>query len=175
MTLKQGFLIGLGSNLNPRQNMTEIVSLLLQHFDHFELSRVLHIPPVGMNSHHDFLNAVAFIETDLEQAKLKALCNQIEVTLGRDRDDPLSKTKDRPADLDILTAVRFPDDLSRSLQSITDEYFLYPLLQELFAFLAHKPSPQIQAGEQLQLNHLTFGQTAATIHRNANPSQERVD
>ena len=174
MILRRGFLIGLGSNLNPQQNMTKIVSLLLQHFDCFELSRVLHIPPVGMNSHHDFLNAVAFIETDLEQVQLKAICNQIETALGRDRNDPQSKSKDRPADLDILTPVYFPDDLSLPVQSITDEYFLYPLLQELLAFLAQKPSPHIQAGEQLQLDNLTFGQTATTIHRDANTSKERV-
>ncbi|HCC82569.1 MAG TPA: 7,8-dihydro-6-hydroxymethylpterin-pyrophosphokinase, partial [Methylophaga sp.] len=53
-----------------------------------------------MNSHRDFLNTIVFVETDLSQRELKSFCNQIEINLGRDRDDPLSKTKDRPADID---------------------------------------------------------------------------
>lgn len=174
MKARQGYLLGLGCNLRPEQNMVEIISLLLDKFERFDLSRVLHIPPVGMNTHHDFLNAVAFIETDLDQQTLKAHCNAIEAALGRDRDDPSSKTKDRTADLDILTPFRLPDDLSMPMSTITDEYFLYPLLEELFAFLAQQSLPAMQSGETLQLGGLTFGQTATTIHRDANSGQERI-
>ncbi|MEC9314569.1 MAG: 2-amino-4-hydroxy-6-hydroxymethyldihydropteridine diphosphokinase, partial [Pseudomonadota bacterium] len=68
--LTGGYLLGLGSNINPQQNFAAIVRHLLDHFDALHLSRVLHIPPVGMNSHRDFLNAVAFLETDIPEAEL---------------------------------------------------------------------------------------------------------
>ena len=99
---KTGYLLGIGSNLSPNRNIAHIIKALLEQFPELSLSRVLHIPPVGMNSQHDFLNIAVFIETELAQTELKALCNDLETQLGRDRDDPASKIKDRPADLDIL-------------------------------------------------------------------------
>jgi 2-amino-4-hydroxy-6-hydroxymethyldihydropteridine diphosphokinase len=164
--LAGGYLLGLGSNINPQHNFAAIVRQLLSHFDALHLSRVLHIPPVGMNSHRDFLNAAAFIETDMAEADLKAICNQIETALGRDRDDPDSKLKDRPADIDILTYFNGPADWQRSASSITDEYFLYPLINELCAFLTGAASaPIMQKGTLVSIDGLTFGETAATIHR----------
>lgn len=162
-----GYLLGLGSNIEPEQNVLSMVELLLKCFSPLHLSRVVHIPPVGMNSHRHFLNAVAFIETDMAQDELKRLCNQIEVTLGRDRCDPNSKHKDRPADLDILCHFGSPSDWQRSASSITDEYFLYPLMDELRAYIiGDMAMPALQQGTALTLNGLTFGETATTIHRN---------
>lgn len=164
--LAGGYLLGLGSNINPQHNFAAIVRQLLRHFDALHLSRVLHIPPVGMNSHRDFLNAVAFLETDMEEAALKAICNKIEVELGRDREDPNSKLKDRPADIDILAHFSSPDDWQRSASSLTDEYFLYPLINELRAFLTDAATaPIMQKGTLVNTDGLTFGETAATIHR----------
>jgi len=164
--LTGGYLLGLGSNINPQQNFAAIVRLLLDHFDALHLSRVLHIPPVGMNSHRDFLNAVAFLETDIPEAELKTICNKIEIALGRDRDDPDSKYKDRPADIDILAYFSSPTDWQSSASSITDEYFLYPLINELRAFLTGETTaPVMQMGTLVSTDGLTFGETAATIHR----------
>jgi len=171
MTQQQtGYLLGLGSNINPFDNFGQIAILLLEKFDHISISRVLHIPPVGMNSQHHFLNAVAFIETEMPEDELKNICNQIEVTLGRDRDDPDSKHKDRPADLDILACLRFPEDARRSANSITDEYFLYPLIDELKAFISAEPCEiTLQQGSVVQSGPLSFGETATTIYRDRNP------
>ena len=88
MRQQKGYLLGLGSNINPQQNTEKMVIALLQEFKALKLSRVLKIPPVGMNSHRDFLNTIVFVETDLSQRELKSFCNQIEINLGRDRDDP---------------------------------------------------------------------------------------
>ena len=96
---KAGYLMGVGSNLSPHQNIAQIIEELLQQFSQLSLSRILHIPPVGMNSQHDFLNMAVFIETDIAQTELKAFCNDLETQLGRDRNDPASKIKDRAADL----------------------------------------------------------------------------
>lgn len=164
---KTGYLLGIGSNLSPHQNIARIVKKLSHHFSNVSLSRVLHIPPVGMNSQHDFLNMAAFVETDLDQASLKALCNELETQLGRDRSDPASKIKDRPADLDILFHITHPDDFHQPASNITDEYFLYPVIDELLSYLSNRQYPSLQAGVAIQLENLTFGKTATTINRNA--------
>lgn len=162
-----GYLLGIGSNLSPHINIAHIIDKLSQQFSPLSLSRVLHIPPVGMNSQHDFLNMAAFIETELDQATLKAFCNTLEIELGRDRDDPASKIKDRPADLDILLQMTQADDFQRCASSITDEYFLYPVIDELLAYISGRQYQSLQAGVVIHLDDLSFGETATTINRNA--------
>jgi len=162
--IQSGYLLGIGSNIKPAQNIVQIIALLLERFPQLSLSRVLKIPPVGMNSHHDFLNVVAFIETDLSEKSLKTICNHIEIKLGRDRNDPTRKVKDRPADLDILKPASFPNDAPPAMIEITDEYFLYPLLEEISAYLSNSHYSLEQDGETLWLDSLSFGQTATTIN-----------
>jgi len=169
-----GYLLGIGSNIDPHKNITQIIHLLLEHFPLLSLSRVLEIPPIGMNSQRDFLNLVVFIQTEQAESKLKTICNTIEVQLGRNRNDPERKIKDRPADLDILTKIQLPEEAERSAHMITDEYFLYPLLDELIAHLVNKPFELQQAGVEMNIDGLSFGQTAATINGNARASNKRV-
>lgn len=169
-----GYLLGIGSNINPQVNIGKIIHLLLLKLPHLTLSRVLKIPPIGMNSRRDFFNVVVFIETTMMETELKAICNDIEITLGRDRLDPARKIKDRTADLDILTKANFPDDGNRLVSSITDEYFLYPLIEEINAYLSNGQYSAPQSGETITVDDLTFGQTATTIDRNARASDERV-
>jgi 2-amino-4-hydroxy-6-hydroxymethyldihydropteridine diphosphokinase len=170
-----GFFLGLGSNIDPDHNMLAMVESLSTHFDSLWISRVIHIPPVGMPSKHDFLNAVLYLPTALEADQLKALCNQIEMDLGRDRDDPDSKHKDRPADIDILCAVNTKADLAKPLEQITDEFFLYPLIEELQQCLADKPLQQaLPEAYPLNSERLSFGKAATTIDRNGRGSDERV-
>lgn len=169
-----GYLLGIGSNIEPNINIAQIIHQLLHHFPQLILSRVLKIPPIGMNSQRDFLNIVVFVETEISETTLKTFCNDIEIKLGRDRTDPTRKTKDRPADLDILTKMHFPDDFNRPVRDITDEYFLYPLLEEIIAYLSLSHYSALQAGVEITIDDLTFGQTATTIDRNANTSNKRV-
>jgi len=172
---RTGFLLGIGSNINPDENLSQIIALLFEHFPVFHLSRILRIPPIGMNSHRDFLNTVVFIETEMAENDLKQICNNIEIKLGRDREDPARKMKDRPADLDILTAATFPDDKERSAANITDEYFIYPLIDELFAYLSGSEYSAQQQGVTLEIGALSFGQTATTIHRDTGTRNKRVN
>ena len=169
-----GYLLGIGSNIEPQTNIAKIVQLLLRQFSQLSLSRVLRIPPIGIDSQRDFLNVVAFIETAMTEAELKTICNDIEITLGRDRLDPARKTKDRTADLDILTKAIFPDDGGRRVVSITDEYFLYPLLEEINAYLSNRGYSAQRDGETISINGLTFGQTATTINRDASTGNKRI-
>jgi 2-amino-4-hydroxy-6-hydroxymethyldihydropteridine diphosphokinase len=174
MNQQSGFLIGIGSNIEPHDNLVAITDQLLEHFPRITLSRVLLLPPIGMNSQHDFLNVVVFIETAISEDKLKNICNAIEINLGRDRSDPTRKTKDRPADLDILTAAQFPKDLERASFTITDEYFLYPLLEEIAAYISGKHISLEQQGVALMGMNLAFGQTATTIYRQTDTSNKRI-
>lgn len=171
---QSGYLVGIGSNIEPYKNIKNIIALLLQYFPEITISRILSIPPVGMNSQHDFLNAVVFIKTDRTKDELKQVCNSIEIAQGRNRNDPDRKFKDRPADLDILTYITLPKDADKAVYTMTDEYFLYPLLDEVIAYLMAKPVDMEQSGIEFVLDNLAFGQSATTIYRNANTSNKRV-
>jgi len=171
---QSGYLLGVGSNISPHENIAQIVALLLKSFSPLQLSRVLEIPPIGMNSQHDFLNVVIFIETTATEMELKSVCNAIEVQLGRDRSDPDRKTKDRSADLDILTHISLPADQNRPALDMTDEYFIYPLIDELIAYLLNQHSELNQAGIPLNIDNLTFGQTATTINRDASTGNKGI-
>jgi 2-amino-4-hydroxy-6-hydroxymethyldihydropteridine diphosphokinase len=148
------------------------IRLLSSQLPKLSLSRVLKIPPIGINSQQDFYNVVVFIETAMTEIELKAICNDIEISLGRDRNDPDRKIKDRTADLDILTKAIFPDDASRLVSSITDEYFLYPLIEEINAYLSNRDYVPQQAGVNIIVGDLTFGQTATTINWDTSTSNK---
>lgn len=172
--VRSGYLLGIGSNIEPELNIAQIIRLLFSRLPKLSLSRVLKIPPIGMNSHRDFYNVVVFIETAMTELELKAICNDIEISLGRDRSDPARKIKDRTADLDILTQAIFPDDGDRLANSITDEYFLYPLIDEMNAYLSNRDYLPQQSGVAITVDDLTFGQAPTTINRDASTSNERV-
>ncbi len=174
MKQQAGFLIGIGSNIEPHNNIIAIIEQLLEFFPRIILSRVLQLPPIGMNSQNDFLNVVAFIETTLSKDELKEIFNAIETKQGRDRSDPARNTKDRPADLDILTTVHYPHDYAIPTNEITDEYFLYPLIEELVATISGKPILLKQKGVALKRGSLAFGQTATTINRQTDSGNKRV-
>ncbi|MBL1319677.1 MAG: 2-amino-4-hydroxy-6-hydroxymethyldihydropteridine diphosphokinase [Methylophaga sp.] len=174
MNSQSGFLIGIGSNIEPHDNLVAIIDQLLEYFSKITLSRVLLLPPIGMNSQYDFLNVVVFIETAMAEEELKEICNAIETSQGRDRTDPTRKTKDRPADLDILSPAQFPKDGERASHTITDEYFLYPLLDEIAAYVSGKHISVEQEGVALMNVNLAFGQTATTIHRQTDTRNKRI-
>lgn len=174
MNQHSGFLMGIGSNIEPHKNIVAIINQLLEHFSELTLSRVLMLPPIGMNSQHDFLNVVVFIETNISENALKKICNAIETNLGRDRTDPTRKTKDRSADLDILCAIQFPKDRNRASHTITDEYFLYPLIEEIAAYICGQHLSIEQEGVELMSINLAFGQTATTIYRQTDASNKRI-
>ncbi len=170
-----GYLLGIGSNIDPDRHIPLIIAALLLEFPYLHLSRVIRIPPVGMNSNQCFLNVVVSVETALTQQALKEKCNAIEESLGRDREDETRKIKDRTADIDILMPFcrEVVSDVIPS--EVTGEYFLYPLITELFAFLTGEAVPEIlQEGVCLQARGSTFGEAATTIYRDADTCYERV-
>jgi 2-amino-4-hydroxy-6-hydroxymethyldihydropteridine diphosphokinase len=163
--MSSGFLLGIGSNIEPEKSIVAIVDLLLNTFPELSVSRVLRTPPIGINSHHDFLNMVMFINTNMEEAELKTICNNIEEQLGRDRSDPNRKHKDHAADIDILAKIDLSHDAAIAPDSLAQESFFHPLIAELYAFLQHHTYQPKQAGTPLNRNELTFGESATTINR----------
>ena len=93
-------LIGLGSNINPSQNITEALRLLDSKVTIRKYSSIYKSPAVGGDG-PDFLNSVVLIETDLSIDLLrKNILLPIENLLGRIRSS--DKYMDRTIDLDVL-------------------------------------------------------------------------
>lgn len=159
---RRGFVIGIGSNIAPERNVPHILRALLDRFGALRMSRILRTRPVDMASRAEFLNLAVFVETDLDAAALKQVCNRIETDLGRDRDDPDSARKDRPADLDIL----FPVVPERTLRSVVEGEYQRPVVADLLAFLGLGSVPNgLPAGEAVDLGGVSAGEVAAAIDR----------
>jgi len=104
------FLCSLGSNIEPEYNFSRAKSYLTGIAHEVTYSRSIVTKPVAINTSHDFLNALFVIKTHLPSDRLKSAFNTIEISLGRDRSDPLCSEKDRPIDIDILGAINASTD-----------------------------------------------------------------
>lgn len=173
--MASGYLLGVGSNIVPDQHIPQIIEALLDVFLCVHVSRVVWVPPIGMQSNAPFLNLVVYVETRLTAAALKKQLNQIEISLGRDRAAIDSKTTDRTADIDILQAFTPATAKQAQPAMVTDEYFLYPLLAELFACLAQQAVPEVlQKGVAMSAAGSAFGEAATAIYRETYAGDKRV-
>ncbi len=135
--MPRGYILGIGTNMDPERNVTRIIEQLLCRFGRIAVSRLHETEPVAMESAGRFINFCAFVATDLEPGACKAACVALEVELGRDRTHPASKTRDRPADVDLLVQL---DDDGRQLQlQTTAEYLAQPAAEIHAALLAGQP------------------------------------
>ena len=129
--------LGLGSNIDPEQNLHLGVAELRRRYGDIELSAVYRSPAVGFDG-DDFLNLVARCESDQPPA---TICDEIEVIhnlSGRDRSG--GKWEARTLDIDLLLyndlvvdepPVRVPRD------DILDYSFVLRPLAELAPDLLH--------------------------------------
>ena len=132
-TMRQGFILGIGTNVDPERNARHIVERLIHRFGRMLVSRFHYTEPVGMDSDRRFINYCAFVETRLDPGACKSACVVIEVELGRDRTDPFRKTRDRTADIDLLAQL-VPGPTILRLADVA-AYLARPL-GELIALLA---------------------------------------
>jgi 2-amino-4-hydroxy-6-hydroxymethyldihydropteridine diphosphokinase len=93
-------IIGIGSNINPYENIREMLIILGGLVKILKTSSFIKTKPIGMKNQPDFLNGAVKVETSLGQAELKELLISIENQLGRDRSAP--KFGPRTIDLDIV-------------------------------------------------------------------------
>lgn len=96
------YFLSLGTNINPKANAVLMVKALIEKFGDTLVFPFVETSPVDIKSRHQFLNSICVINADMSDQVLKAITNQIEVDMGRDRSHPLSSSKDRPADIDIM-------------------------------------------------------------------------
>lgn len=165
MNLPVGYLIGLGSNLAPERNIPAMLLGLLAIHPSLMVSRIVRTAPKGIDSEHDFLNAVVFLPTDLPAQELKQRTNAIEAELGRDRSRPDKKWIDRTADIDLLLRIE-PGQRDEVLDQI--ESYLLPRAKEMFDYLIGRPTKAVSADTRVEtvlLQGCTLGQTPTTIDR----------
>lgn len=160
------YVIGIGSNIEPARHVPAVLEALAARFGTVRVSRIVHTRPVHMATERDFYNLAVLIETALDEAALKAVCNAIEIACGRNRADPDSATKDRPADLDILFTV---DGAAGERARAMDEPYYRETVLDLLA-----STGDIEEGAdlsypvvRLRVGSDTLGEAPATIHRQA--------
>lgn len=174
MNLPVGYLIGLGSNIAPAQNMPAMLAGLLDIHPRLMVSRIVRTAPKGIDSPHDFLNAVVFLPVDMPADELKQRTNAIEAKLGRDRSRPDKKLIDRTADIDLLLRTE-PGQRDERLDQI--ESYLLLRAKEMFDYIAGRPTPAVTPATQIEtvmLDGCTLGQTPATIDRDDRTGLIRV-
>jgi len=92
--------LGVGSNIQPRENLPRAIDLISKKVIIEEISSVYQTRAVGSKG-PDFLNAVLLIRTNLTCEQLKnTVIRDIEDTLGRTR--VADKNAPRTIDIDIL-------------------------------------------------------------------------
>ncbi len=155
------YLCGLGSNIEPEQNLVTTVTRLLECHGSLWLSPVIHTRPRGIETDRPFLNALAVVFSPLSPEQLKEHFNRLEESLGRDRSDPLSSRKDRPIDVDILEY----SESGRFLGEGIDE----PYYRRLF-----DGQTEHSVRASLTVAGHTLGQASATIHRDLRAGDEIV-
>ncbi len=162
--MRRGFLLGIGSNLDPGANVPRILGGLAEAFGELYISSVRPTAPEGMRTANSFLNLAAFVPTERPEAEVKSLFNAIEEGLGRDRSDPDKKIKDRPADIDILR--RLAPGARLTAADLPTEPYLRPSVQELaegLGLLDPGATAAVIEGRRLRLGDALFGVGAARI------------
>jgi 2-amino-4-hydroxy-6-hydroxymethyldihydropteridine diphosphokinase len=162
--MAQGYLLGIGTNVDPERNAVRIVERLAHRFGRIVLSRFYATDPVGMASDRRFVNFCAFVATDLAPAPMKAACVAIELELGRDRAHPESKTRDRPADIDLQ--IRLAADGGRQELEPVPPYLAVPAAEILALLTPGQAAPPAGAGIcAVVASALRLGETPAAVDR----------
>jgi len=98
------YLLSLGSNIAPEQNIIQAGLLLSRKLNLLSASSIWKTKAVGSDG-PDFLNAVILVESSLAPTELKTnILSKIENQLGRIRTD--DKNSPRTIDIDIVMANR---------------------------------------------------------------------
>ena len=93
--------LSLGSNIEPRENLTRALAELRRRFRVRAISPVYRTAPVGDANQPDFWNLAVEIENDEPPQKVQGALRFIEEILGRHR-DPQRPYGPRSVDLDLV-------------------------------------------------------------------------
>jgi 2-amino-4-hydroxy-6-hydroxymethyldihydropteridine diphosphokinase len=116
-------IIGIGSNIDPEQNIAATLFFLRQEQNLISVSSLIKTSPIGIPEQPDFLNGAAKICTDMDITAFQGYLKSIENYLKRDRSMP--KYGPRTIDLDIIIwdgKIVDPDYYNRDfLKEVVDE------------------------------------------------------
>jgi 2-amino-4-hydroxy-6-hydroxymethyldihydropteridine diphosphokinase len=127
--------LGMGSNMQPEQNLRMAVDSLRSHFAGVVLSNAYQSEALGFDG-NDFINLVARIETDLPVSDVLEVLERIHDKSGRERG--CAKFVSRPLDIDLLLYDRLVNDTIRVPRDDVLEYsFVLVPLAELAADYVH--------------------------------------
>ncbi|MEQ3696633.1 MAG: 2-amino-4-hydroxy-6-hydroxymethyldihydropteridine diphosphokinase [Pseudomonadales bacterium] len=104
--------VSIGSNIRPSNNIGCAVAKLSQCFGELTLFPRVITDAVDMIEGNEFINTAAIFESLMIPSEVKAILNDIERDLGRDRDDPLCSVKNRCCDIDIFQVLETPQPKS---------------------------------------------------------------
>lgn len=93
-------IIGLGSNIEPGQNIQRAKEILAQKYHVIAESCFKVTKPVGSIKQADFINGSVLIETEFPIERLKTELGEIEKGMGRNK--PHDRHGPRTIDLDIV-------------------------------------------------------------------------
>jgi 2-amino-4-hydroxy-6-hydroxymethyldihydropteridine diphosphokinase len=91
--------LGLGSNIDPEKNLPEAAALLRNRWPEIRFSSVFLTKAQEVENQADFLNAVAFLETEESVEDVIVTLIEIERSLGK---APIFRFGPRTIDLDVL-------------------------------------------------------------------------
>lgn len=93
-------IIGIGSNINPENNIQTSLMILAQEVEVKGASSWVKTTPIGITDQDDFVNGAVRIRTTMTMEELIHYLKRLEDRLGRDR--TLPKFGPRVIDLDII-------------------------------------------------------------------------
>jgi len=98
--MKHVCIIGIGSNINPEENIANALNILRAENDVIGVSAFIKTAPVGVSDQPEFLNGAIKIITDNEIKDYKIYLKKVEDRLKRDRS--IERYGPRSIDLDIV-------------------------------------------------------------------------
>jgi 2-amino-4-hydroxy-6-hydroxymethyldihydropteridine diphosphokinase len=116
-------IIGIGSNIDPEENIAKVLAILRKETDLISESQFIRTMPVGIENQPDFLNGAVKVLTGEEMNVFNFYLKSLEDRLHRDRSAP--KYGPRVIDLDLVAwdgEILDPDYYKRDyLKKVVDE------------------------------------------------------
>ena len=76
-------LLSIGTNTNARFNMEQAIEVLLSYFPNINFTNIIKTKPFGTAYKKPFLNALAYLETEMNKSEVELLLKTIEKDMGR--------------------------------------------------------------------------------------------
>ena len=93
-------IVGIGSNINPKENICKILTFLSKDHLLIKQSQWIKTAPIGIPNQEDFMNGAVRLRTHHCREEFNLYLKQLEDKMGRDRSLP--KFGPRVIDLDIV-------------------------------------------------------------------------